>query len=576
MTEDTREIPSRRRFLKYAGATASIAAVGVAGWELFGGDGEDRGPVPNGEAPTDAPTGAPTDGNPETASGRDYPYTDRFESVVDVAARGGDPGGEEPINDLLEANLADDTLFYFPEGTFRVDGPFAVQHHDNVGFVGPAATLRPADGRIGDWLVADGVSRFLFEGFTLSNVAERTAVRTKVHVSGGENVVRDVAVVGFQDVPTRTHGFTIQVNGADTTLRMENVELIDGARNGTGMFVHPANEPGTLHLVDCRIENWYEQGLYGSSHGGPMYVVGGRYANNGKAQVRVGGGRADTEAVVRDVSVEMSDPQPADAKGNVWGIWLHEGEGTLVENCEVSVTNLSSVGSSGAIVLGAEQGTTTIRDTSVRVDDSTFGIAATSPKESGFVIPSMEEPPENWQLTAENVTITGNADRDVGVWIVDRPGCTLRDLTIDQGGTSRDGIGLLRSPGAEISGLSCSTSGVPVLASVPGDVGDCLLSIEGIETLESGADGADGRNATGTSTGDESVTPAAMAAGTGGTSGALQETRETLAVAASDGRYCFDAATIAGTDAWPALGVTRLAADRLHVRRFPESALNPY
>lgn len=558
--EDGRGALTRRELLAYGGATAGLGAVAVAGWNLFG-SGDD------GEQPADpgTPTPSATDG-PEADAERTYPHADRFETVVDVAARGGDPDGEEPINDVLESNLADDTLFFFPEGTYRIADLFVVQHHDNVGLVGPEATLAPRAGQIGDWLVASDVSRLLLEGLTVSNEADQTAVRTKVHVSGGENVVRDVSIVGFQDVPTRTHGFTLQVDGADTELRLDGVDLSDGARNGTGVFVHPSTDPGTLRLLDCRIENWYEQGLYGSSHGGPMYVIGGRYANNGKAQVRVGGGAVDTPGVVRDVTVRMTDPQPAEDKGNVWGIWLHEGVGTVVENCDVAVTALSEAGSSGAVVIGAEQGTTTIRDTAIRVDDSTFAIAATSPKEEGFVIPSMARPPQDWTVTVENVEITGSADEDVGIWLVDRPGAQLRDVTVDQGGADRDGIGLLRSPGAEISGLSCSTSGFPLVADVGSAGRTPIATLDAIETLERTAalDGEGGETST------ESGTPtdeAERGAGTG-------DGRH--AVESEDGRYSLGPEAVAAMTEWPALAVTGLESDRLHVRRLSDSALNPF
>ncbi|MHB9288002.1 hypothetical protein ACKVMT_13285 [Halobacteriales archaeon Cl-PHB] len=558
---------TRRRFLKYAGTAGVIGTGSVAAWNVLWASDETAG--------ADGPAASPNDtsGSDGPVADPDYPYAGRFDTVVDVAERGGDTGGDEPINGLLESNLADDTLFYFREGTYRLTGLFVVQHHDNVGLVGPDATLKPADGQIGDWLIASDVSRFLLEGLTLSNAAERTGVRSKIHVSGGRNVVRDVSVTGFHDVPERTHGFTLQVNGADTVLGLENVRLTDGAHNGTAMFVHPGRNPGTLRLENCHIANWYEQGLYGSSHGGPMYVVGGRYANNGKAQVRVGGGAADTESIVRNVTIRMTDPQPAEAKGGVWGLWLHEGAGTLVENCDIAVTDLSKAGSSGALVLGPEQGATTVRNTTIQVDDSTFAIAATSPKTDDFVIPSMDQPPDTWDLTAEDVTITGSADSDVGIWIVDRPGCRLHNVTIDQRGANRDGIGLLRSPGTEITGLSCSTAGYPVLTSVTPDVEGCLVSLAEIDTLESQNHQVDG-----TSEASTSLPTEELAASAGGTPAADSRwpNGEVQALRPTDGRYCLDPADFDVTDARPVLGVVGLDSDELYVRTLAESALLPY
>lgn len=577
MTEDDQETSiSRRQYLKYGSLTTGAAGLlGVAGWSVSNSNGENV--VPPAEDPQRTPTdGKNAEGNPEETPGDSepvYPYTDRFDTVVDVADHGADRNGEEPINDLLEENVADDTLFYFPEGTYHVAQLFHVRNHNNVGFVGPDATLRPTKGQVGDWLILSDVSRLLIEGLTLSNETKQTGVRTKVHVNGGENVIRDVDVVGFHDVDPDTHGFTLRVIGADTSLRLQNVALPDGARNGTGVFVHPSNDPGTLRLEDCHVENWYEQGLYGSSHGGPMYVVGGRYANNGTAQVRVGGGDADTEAVVRDVTVRIDDAQPSEHKGNVRGIWLHEGESTLVENCDVAVTDLSDAGGTGAVVLGPEQGTATMRDTTIRVDDSTFAVVATSPKTEDFVIPAMDGPPENWEFAMENVTIEGNTDRGVAVWIVDRPNCTVQRLTIDQTGNNRHGIGFLRSPGAEISDISCTTPGFSILTKAGGDGGECMVTLDNITELDSTNYQPETSSDAGSDR-DEEISR--LSVGSEATEPSAVNPQRTRSIRPDEGQYCLDPADFSDPEQWPGVGVTELDGEALLAHPVDVSSFNPY
>lgn len=491
VTEDSDSSTTRRRLLRTASVVGMAAIAGCGQNTSTSSETTTRSKTTTvtkrSETGTQSTTGTDTETTTATTEEADSktPYDDRFSNVVDVAAAGADTTGSEPINHILESKLADDTLFYFPRGTYRISGMLVIQHYDNVGFYGDGAVLRPSQGQWGNWLIVDDVSRFLLERLTLSNEAPQTGVRTKIHVTGGENVVRDVDVVGFHDVGSRTHAFTLQVNGAKTVLNMVRVSLTDGAANGTGVFVHPAKNPGTLRFKNCEIAQWHEQGLYGSPHGGPMFVLGGRYANNGMAQVRVGGGNSDTPAVIRDVTVEVDDPYPADRKGNVRGIWLNEGANTLVENCDVSVTALSRYGSSGAVVVAPEHGSATIRNTDITVEDQTFALALTKPKDEGFVIPSLDHPPENWSVDVESVSIAGGASDGLAVWVVDRPECTFRDVTIDQPGRNRDGIGILRSSGVNLVGLSCVTGGYPVATSFGYDEKGCDLSMKQVRSLES-------------------------------------------------------------------------------------------
>lgn len=503
------------------------------------------------EGDTDSRT--PTE--PETATGdeeatptetptRRERLEDRFSTIVDVAEEGGDTTGEQPINRLVEENLADDTLFFFPEGTYHISGLLVVQHYSNVGFVGRDATLRPTDEQRGNWIIVDDVSDLLFERLTLSNVAEQTGVRTKIQVDGGTNVVRDVTVEGFQDIAERTHAFTLQVSGTDTSLVMNRVDMSDGAQNGTAVYVHPASDPGELRLEHCEVENWYEQGVYASPHGGPIYVLGGRYVNNGMAQVRVGGGGADTESVIRDVTVRITDPEPAGQKGNIRGIWLKEGEGTVVENCDIEVAVLSNYGSSGALVIGPEHGKATIRDTSIRVDDSTFALAATKPKEDDFVIPSLDRPPEHWDVTGEDLTVSGEAANDIGILVLERPGCTFRNVDIRQGGENRDGVGVFRSPGTTFEGISCVTTNYPLIANLGDTDTGCNVIVRDPRRLESSGLDTDG-----------------------GAGNVLQ---------ADDDEYCLRTDDFDFGEERSGIGVTHRDDDGLHVRLLSERKLSPF
>lgn len=538
---DVTEEPSvrsstRRRHLRNLAGVALCASMTGCSWLE-----EDTGRA----TPTKT-EGRTVDGRTETdepTPTRKSRLEDRFESVVDVVEAGADPTGEDPINQLLEDELDDDTVFFFPEGTYHVSGLMVIQSYSNVGIVGPEATLVPTEGQRGYWLIVDDLADLLIEGVTLSNAAEATGVRTRIMVSGGTNLVRNVSVTGFHDVSERTHAFTLQVNGSDTSLVLDRVEMSDGARNGTAIYTHPADDPGTLRLQNCRIENWYVQGLYGSPHGGPLYVVGGRYVNNGEAQIRVGGGGTDTESVIRDVTVRVTDPEPADRKTNIRGIWLKEGEGTLVENCDIEISNLSEYGSSGALVVGPEHGRATIKNTALRVDAPTFALAAPRPKEEDFVIPSLDHPPRNWDVSGENIRITGTASDQVALLLVGRPECSLRNLTIKQVGENRDGLGVIRSPRTVFEQCTCITTGYPLIADFRDAEEGCNIGLTDVGRLES----------------------------TG-----LEAASEGESVPENDGRYCIDQSQFELTENRPGIGIVRENEDTLYVQVLPDRHLDPF
>jgi hypothetical protein len=472
----------RRRYLKrLAAASTPIVLGSIAGCSQSDSRTASSGRTSVGPIEEDSEAASK---ETRTSEQKTYPYESAYDRVVDVAAEGGDDTGKEPVNSIIESNLDDDTLFYFDEGSYLLKDTLVVQDHSNVGFVGRNATIRPQTGDVGIWINVDNTAGFRFEGFVINNTASHTAVQMRVHVAGGRNLIRNVDVRGFHDVPIQTYAFTIQVGGEETMLELRDVDMSDGAMDGIAVYVHPHESPGTLVFRDCHVEGWNEQGLYGSSHGGPLYVLGGRYANNGTAQVRVGGGNIDTEAVIRDVTVEISDPKPAKRKQNIRGIWLHEGDGTTVENCEVSVSSLSEYGSDGGIVISSEHGRATIRDTTVQMDASAPGIIAVRPRTSGFVIPSLERPPDAWTITVEGTRLSGNASENFGLLAIDRPRSTFTDLEIVQEGEERNGIGFIRSPGIELRGLTCDTPKYPLLSDFKEHTG-CNLRVAGVQSIES-------------------------------------------------------------------------------------------
>jgi hypothetical protein len=449
---------TRRAYLRTAAAAAGVGALAGCGQR-------DPGPptrnstvaggtatTPPGKTDGTAATGTTT--GEASASGVPSELVKRrgYESVVNVADAGADPGGEQSIRPVLEENAGDDTLLYFPSGRYRLDEWRATDYR-NLGVVGDDAVLVPPKG-VNYWLMWGGLDDFLFEGFTIDCRPNEVAPVAHVGTAGGQSAVRNVAVRGHRHAP-RT-AFEIKVTDPDGELTFENVSLPDGSTTGHAMYVYPESV-GKLTFRDCRIEHWKE-GLYAAYHRGPLRILGGYYANNGIEQVRVGGGTSG--ALVRGVTVRADDPKQAQHKPNMRGIWAEEGGSVRIENCDVAITDLTGTYSSGGIVVGTQFGEVTVTNTEIRTDADAYAVSVRNPIESmdGETIPSMERLPERTRFTARDLRISGSASSETAVRAVGRDDCRFERVCIQHGG-SRDGITLRDAEGCAVRNSTIDVGG---------------------------------------------------------------------------------------------------------------------
>jgi len=465
---------SRRAFLATLGAAA-----GLAGCQRTTGESEETEPVVTARPGATATT--------ERPSGTAIPYTDRFDTVYDVTEEGVDPTGSEPATNRLEQLVGDDTLLYFPSGTYLLHNLF-VEDVTNLGLVGRDATLELATKGRSVYLGLRHVADVLVEGFSLDNTATNVAAWCDLKCTGGTNVVRDYTVEGFVDVDERTNGFTIMVEGGDTSLDLENVDLSQGAVNGAATFVfpriefyNPDRQPGSLTFRNCTMKGWGKEGLYASAHSGPLRVIGGEYAHNAIAQVRVGGGNAPGQAVVRDVTVRADSIPDYMPDGNriLRGIWLKEGDGALVEGCDVELSNLGIDHTQAGILVNYQFGRATIRDCHVTVDDvSRPAIHVEEPADEFRPnrMRALEHLPEAWDVTIEDVTVDGHSPNSEGIRVDGRGECTLRNVRIDATGQASDGLTLDHVGRCTYESGTVTTDRFPIVVQFQGE-NDCVLDL---------------------------------------------------------------------------------------------------
>lgn len=486
---------SRRRFL----AALGVSTAGLSGCQFRD---EERPETPPDTVQTETQTRIPSETQPPTATPdretdsptqtaeptpTESPLADRFDTIYDVTEAGADPTGSELVDDTLNRLIGDDTLLQFPPGTYRMED-IAVEDVRNFGMVGHDATLQLDRRGRAIFMRFNRVADILVDGFSIDNTADNTAAWFDLKCTGGDNVVRNYTVEGFVDVYQQANGFTIMVEGSDTSLELDNVDLSKGAITSTATFVFPRREyydpsrgAGSLTFRNCKMKNWGNEGLYASTHEGPLKIIGGEYANNGIVQVRIGGGNAPERAIVRDVSVttdEIPEYMP-DQYRILRGIWLKEGDGALVENCDVTLKNLSREQTPAAILVKDQFGRATIRDCDVTVEGvSRPAVRIQKPADTYEPrwMPSLDHLPSEWDVTIENLTIDGTSPNTEAIRIEGRDGCTVRDVTIDKQGEDVDGLYLRNVGDCLLEGGSMTTHRFPVLVDFADD-DDCVLEL---------------------------------------------------------------------------------------------------
>ncbi|WP_336003502.1 right-handed parallel beta-helix repeat-containing protein [Halorientalis halophila] len=438
------DAPSRRRVLQ---ALAAGTAGALAGCSLF--DSEERTPGDR-EPPAEA-TREPATG----AAGRDVPgrLASEYDRAVNVVAAGADNTGSEPVESVLESELGDDTLLYFPRGEYRFDGNLETDSVSNLGFVGDRALFRPPQGFAATLLSfgTDGAVRDLrFEGIDFDVTAERTGARP-LHCAVDDGLlVRDVGVTGRQDVDH--DGMRFDVTDENGTGRVENVRLPDGGSTAfpnTGIYVGEESV-GELSFVGCQVAGWPDNGLYASPAQGPVQVLGGHYANNGISGVRVSG-----ESLVRNVRVTCNTTRSG--LENMRGIRLREGGNVTVENATVEMRRVT--GSDGAITMAEWLESATVRDTHLRIDaDDVPAINAKRPTDE-IAAASGDEP----SLSIRNVRTVGGAGGEATISVAGRNRCRFENLCVHQRGRGRNGIHLSDSEGNVVARSTVDVTGDPLV-----------------------------------------------------------------------------------------------------------------
>ncbi|WP_458188235.1 hypothetical protein [Haladaptatus sp. NG-WS-4] len=393
----------------------------------------------------------------QTVTTDDFQFDTVYNVVDDL---GMDPTGGEPIDDILEDNIQNNTKLEFPQGEFLVTDftfDFGNGLHD-FGMVGidPGATIvldtaddvTPSSGAM--WLSLGGKdsSNLLYEGLRHDVGGASEAPRMQLIVDDGL-LVRDVLHRGSHDGSRGPFLFGVRTPSGRGLVK--NLRAPDGAPDGSGAvgtFVE-MNTTGELKFRNCHLEGFPNNGLYQSSKStGPVRVIGGCYQNNNISNVRLAGAGSE----VRDCCVTVDTPHSDDSfPTNMRGIWLFARD-TTVANCEVNLT-ADTVSDGGIVIVGG--GTHQICDARIRVDtDETAAMYAVQPDTAPAPVRCV------------NVQVTGNASHTSGGYpgsaalrAYGRPDSVFKSCCIEQTGSGRDGILLQYCDGSRVVDSSFDVTG---------------------------------------------------------------------------------------------------------------------
>lgn len=473
---------SRRSLLTLSAGTAAA----LSGCSVIG-----SAPEPTADEPTEGPPTGDEEIQPDTAR-PDRSWESEFEHVVDaVEDLGCDPTGETPSDSALVDGIRSDALIRFPAGTYRFERRHVFEAFERLGFVGDGdVSFVPPRGFndtlfsfLGDWQ--------LFAGIDLDVSATDTTAGLRFVTESGFHV-EDVEVLGRGIHPDSSvvNAFALGVGDADERGVLRNVVATTGSAIGhykggngrVGMWIGGRHR-GTIDVVDCHLEEFGNNGIYGSRTAGSVVVTGGLYRNNNVAGVRLGGGGS----VVRGATVEVdlstyTGPYTrTNASYDTRAIVVEQGPKdlagrVLIEDCDVRMLNADR--SQGAIVVWPTGNGPRIERCHIRNDvDWVSGVQGNKPVSTGGT--------SERGVELRDSTISGGASWGSAVEVVDRPGSTSEGVTIDQQGTDRDGIRLIGSNPITITSSAITTTRYPIFTVNPRDSEvQCLVSLSGDSILE--------------------------------------------------------------------------------------------
>lgn len=399
-----------------------------------------------------------------------------FENVVDaVADLGCDPNGNQDVTSKVESALDGKTVVEFPSGTYHWEGSITTST-DRIGLRGKSDDVRfTFPSGYNEFFVNTTCDQALFENFDVDVRPEQTATGIRINADHGfhaENIEHiGRAVVDSSDV---TRCWQLRVNDPNSTGVLKNFVAKKGSawahyKSGDGRAgISVYGGKGTVKIIDCHLEEFGNNGIYGSRTLSAVQVIGGTYRNNNVCGVRVSGKGSYVDGATIEVDPKKySGPHTLeDDAFTMRGVVFEQGNagtggtfdeaGGEIRNTKITIQKHSNAGPAIGVWTGGR--TLSVKNTKIVYNNGGPAIHREKQVPQGRHDPS---PAPRW-LRLNRVEITGSASGGPTILAGDASGSRIQNSYINQTGSGRDGVVFSNSKNTLVKNTTIDVSGKAV------------------------------------------------------------------------------------------------------------------
>ncbi len=318
---------NRRTYLKATTALGLSTSLAGCGMSMGGGGGSVPSSGNNSNSTNSSQVGVGSALDPSQYSGE-------FTRVVNmVKDAGADPTGKEDVSPLIQRELRDETLLFFPQGTYKMNSQIRRAGNKDMGIIGNNAVMKHGiveaiDGfdvtkgefhgpaqhfKIG---VPDNPHRgkFVFGGFVFDWRGKNEGIQILNHHTAGTSIVQNVRQRGMhslgcqgafrldpvtEEAAILGRRLDIRFGGKTYQKTINSRDTYDGGPYAgrswatSGITMHPRTQ-GTLRLEEVMCGGWPDNGIYvigghPDKGDGTVEVINCIAANSQASNIRIGG-----------------------------------------------------------------------------------------------------------------------------------------------------------------------------------------------------------------------------------------------------------------------------------------------